>query len=182
MLSENQTSEGIHYLFFDVLDISKAFIIRSEKILPYIQQVLGASFYDSLSYGKLFLLIWGGGILFILIKAYIDYIKEMQKLKKHTAIENSQVKRIAQETYFKNAVIMVSSSVDIPKVTGFLKARIYLPPLTLSDEELRLVLIHELQHVKNGGIFIKLFYILLTAILWWNPIIHLYSNRGRKLA
>ena len=46
MLSENQTSEGIHYLFFDVLDITHSHPEKTAKLMEYCVQI-GLSIRDA---------------------------------------------------------------------------------------------------------------------------------------
>ena len=54
------------------------------------------------------------------------------------------------------------------------RAKIYLPPLGLSDEKLEMILRHEYQHYKSGDALIKLFYLTLSIVFWWNPFIHIF--------
>ncbi|MBS5079548.1 MAG: M56 family metallopeptidase [Clostridiales bacterium] len=67
--------------------------------------------------------------------------------------------------------VFVSPDVDVPKVIVFRQARIYIPELELSDKELRLILLHEVQHIRGGDTFIKMCYLFLKAAFWWNPIV-----------
>jgi len=41
---------------------------------------------------------------------------------------------------------------------------------------MRMVLIHELQHFKGRDIFIKVFYIVLKVLFWWNPVVHIFQQ------
>jgi len=70
--------------------------------------------------------------------------------------------------------VMEGTSVYPPFVTGYLHPTVFLTPytLTLSDERLELIFLHELCHVRCGHGFIKLFALLVRAIHWFNPIAH----------
>ncbi len=70
--------------------------------------------------------------------------------------------------------VMEGTSVYPPFVTGYLRPTVFLNPytLTLSDERLELIFLHELCHVRYGHSFLKLFTLLVRAIHWFNPIAH----------
>ena len=70
--------------------------------------------------------------------------------------------------------VMEGTSVYPPFVTGYLHPTVFLNPytLTLSDERLELIFLHELCHVRYGHGFIKLFALLVRSIHWFNPIAH----------
>ena len=118
----------------------------------------------------------------VIISAVYDFVVEMQKLRSYKTVKSEQVSRVVEETFANQAVaVVISPEVDIPKVTGLVKAYIYIPLLSVTDDELRLILLHELQHIKGGDIYIKLFYILLKAIFWWNPIMHMFQHEVENM-
>lgn len=116
--------------------------------------------------------IWCVGTSYILIKESYHILKTIYSIGKYRIIANEQAERVLKNDFASDKVcVFVSPDVDVPKVTGFIHARIYIPELKLSDHELRLILLHEVQHIRGGDIFIKLFYLLLKAAFWWNPIV-----------
>ena len=158
------------------LDLSNAYVIQSVRMLPFIKQCLNSTLYDQLTWGNALLMVWAAGIAYVLLKSLIIFYCEIKRLTKYVAIEDEQVERIRKENPFCHAKITVSPCIDMPKVTGVIRPHIYLPKLLLSDKEVRTILTHEIQHVKNGDILIKMIYIVLKAICWWNPIIHRLQN------
>lgn len=64
------------------------------------------------------------------------------------------------------------SLVKSPLLTGFRPAMVVLPHLDMSDEELALILEHELTHYEHKDLYINLLSIVAVSIHWFNPLVH----------
>lgn len=158
------------------LDFTFAFVIVSYRILPSLLDWLSSTQMN------VFLgVVWGAGSILFLFKSLIVYRDERKKLMSYRCVSDEQVERVARRLRLHKAKIMVSPEVDVPKVTGFFKAYIYMPQLTATDEELEFILRHEYQHFKNHDLFIKIFYLLLTAVFWWNPVLYIFQRELENL-
>ena len=71
--------------------------------------------------------------------------------------------------------IFISDLVDSPMVFG-LKKFIFLPNVSFSDEDLFNIIEHEIQHLKNHDVYIKLFLNILIVIYWWFPPIYILKK------
>lgn len=82
---------------------------------------------------------------------------------------------LAREAGLRNPPeILLSREVRSPAVTGFLRARLLLPedfPEGFSEIETRLILRHELAHIRRGDIFANWVLCLLQALHWFNPVV-----------
>lgn len=67
----------------------------------------------------------------------------------------------------------VSPDVKEPYVAGIFRPTIYLPNITLTDDDLRFILRHEVQHVLSHDGLKKLLFLTIEALFWWNPIAHI---------
>ena len=75
----------------------------------------------------------------------------------------------------ENIEVKMSSDIEIPQVFGFFRAYIYLPESgNFTDEELRMIILHELWHVRGKDLLIKIFYLLIRTVFWWNPITYMF--------
>jgi hypothetical protein len=63
-----------------------------------------------------------------------------------------------------------------PMLTGFIKPCILLPDTDWNDVELRLIIKHELVHLKRKDLEYKFLVLLATAVHWFNPIVHLIGK------
>ncbi|HBF2787046.1 TPA: M56 family metallopeptidase [Clostridioides difficile] len=158
------------------LDLHNTLLIESDVFIPWIQQLLEKNIFYNVNLGELLVIIWIVVAILFFVTSILAYIVEYRKINIDFSIKDKQVEKISKEEFAKNSVIRVSYNVDIPRVTGILKAYVYLPPLKLSDNELRYIIQHEIQHIKGKDILIKFFYTLLRSVFWWNPVIHILNN------
>jgi bla regulator protein BlaR1 len=79
--------------------------------------------------------------------------------------------------------IVIFDGVDQPAVTGLWHAELLLPPraLNLSDDELQMILLHELAHVRRWDLAVNWGLVAIRALHWWNPVYWLASARFQNL-
>lgn len=161
------------------LDFTFTHVIRSYKIMPIARDI----FKSSIPLGPVHLQtraiiigLWGVGTIAVSIKTAYQLFAEHQARKKYTSVENEQVQRICTKIGLDNAKIIVSPDVRVPMMTGIFKAHIYLPKMDLTDDQWEMIISHEYQHFRSHDTLIKLFYLLLLALFWWNPAVHKFRN------
>lgn len=154
------------------IDLDQAYVIRSYKVLPAIEDTLSELLFGTVSLGGLLLLIWAAGTaVFIsrdIVKLWHDRLAAMDFKK----AENERASRIAKE-FGKGFTLKISPDVDLPYVAGILKPVIYLPDADLTDAQWRNIFQHETQHVKAHDEWKKLFFRVIRALFWWNPLVHM---------
>lgn len=75
-----------------------------------------------------------------------------------------------------------TDAVDGPLVMGFFKKTVVLPEVAYSPEELGMVFRHELTHIRNKDLWLKLLIQIYCCIFWWNPFSYLLkANLGFSL-
>lgn len=154
------------------IDLDQAYVIRSYKVLPAIEDVLSKPLLGSLSLGRILLLIWAVGTVVFILKDITKLRRDRLKAEQFEAVENERVSRIAEE-FGKRFALKISPDVDLPYVAGFFKSVIYLPDTELSDEQWRNIFRHETQHIQTHDEWKKLFFRAIRAIFWWNPLAHM---------
>lgn len=73
----------------------------------------------------------------------------------------------------KNIQLMVCPSITTPMLTGFFKPTILLPNKEIHEDEMELILEHELTHYKHKDLYINLLGTLAVSLHWFNPIVYL---------
>ena len=153
------------------------FIIRSYEVIPRIESFLRFDLLPGdgrLEVQSVILIIWGIGIVTMGLKT-VNNIRRLHFMQRsYQVIDSTRENKFAQSLGMKHATITVSPNVSVPYITGVFRAKIFLPPLRLSDEKLEMILRHEYQHFKSGDAIIKLFYLILSIMFWWNPFIHIF--------
>ena len=72
----------------------------------------------------------------------------------------------------------ISELIDVPCVIGLFKPLVLLPAALLArmpQDQLELVLLHELSHIKNGDLWINSMQIIVEVLLFFHPVVHWIS-------
>lgn len=72
--------------------------------------------------------------------------------------------------------IRYSQLIDTPMLVGLIKSEIILPRLDYTDDELKLILRHELFHYKRKDILYQLITLIFVSLHWFNPFVHLMAK------
>jgi|GEM_PF-3044298 len=80
---------------------------------------------------------------------------------------------------FKHVQISFSNLVDVPCALGYLKPIVLLPvsiSTQLSAEEIEVIILHELAHIKNNDYILNLIQQIMALLLFLNPFAQLLSR------
>ncbi|MBS6951881.1 MAG: M56 family metallopeptidase [Enterocloster asparagiformis] len=72
--------------------------------------------------------------------------------------------------------LQICDSIGSPMLIGFIRPRILLPGAGYAQEELRLILKHELVHYKRRDLWYKGLVLAAAAVHWFNPCVHLMAK------
>lgn len=72
--------------------------------------------------------------------------------------------------------IRYSQLIDTPMLVGLIKSEIILPQFDYTDDELKLILRHELFHYKRKDILYQLVTLVFVSLHWFNPVVHLMAK------
>lgn len=78
-------------------------------------------------------------------------------------------------------MLALSGHVVVPTVAGFLRPVVLIPDFAapgLTGEELRLILAHELAHVRRHDLWVGLFQAVVEALLFFNPALRWISRQA----
>lgn len=160
------------------LDLKRAIVIESETVLPAVVEFLWTPVRGTVCIGNLLLLIWAGGIVFMIYKLLHELSMELHRGK---VFQRAEICRFQKDYLGSQTVVILSQAVDVPQVIGVWKPCIYIPPLDLTETELEMVLKHEFQHVRGRDLWIRLGSLLLRTIFWWNPIVYFFHQEIEDL-
>ena len=169
-----------------ILPISFPFtyVVNSYVTIPKIESLLAFDVWPGTFKIELLIivyLIWVAGSLFMLLRTMRNILTENLYRQRYRVVKNEQAERLVWELRLKHTRIITSPDVVVPYVTGFIKAKIYLPDIEMEDDVLKLILKHEYQHFKSLDSYIKAFYTSLSIVFWWNPIVHIFLRELDRL-
>ena len=68
--------------------------------------------------------------------------------------------------------LMLNPKITSPMLVGLCRPTILLPAYRISEIDLKLVLNHELMHLKRKDLWVKLFALIAGTLHWFNPFAH----------
>lgn len=146
--------------------------INIHKIYCFFKPFFTLQLFNNFTLYQVLLIIWLLG--FFLFGFTIYLFLYLKFTIKQTRIHQSPCYREFVSQYSNRKIIIkVSTTIDIPKVWGFRACHLYVPNFSLSSEEWKFILEHEIEHIKLHDTFIKILLLLVSAIFWWNPLMYI---------
>ncbi len=139
---------------------------REVNLSPKIQIRL----FDLIAY------IWVLGTLIFLLVVIISYFRFLCRKNKNAVkiSDNKIFSEVKNELKIKRHIrLKASSDIGSPMLVGVLFPTVYIPCRSIPDDNMRLVLLHELTHYKRKDLLIKWFAISVNAVHWFNPLCYL---------
>ena len=131
-------------------------------------------------------LVWAGGAL-VAAARLVPGLVALRRIARHAAPLDrpdagaalAEARRLAGLT--RAVTLLVSSEVRVPATWGLRRPVVALPPAAAywSAQRLRLVLLHELVHVRRRDVLVELGLELVTIALWFHPAVWLAARRLR---
>jgi len=144
---------------------------------------------DGLAYGSMFAGIWATGVFLLIVRAAVGLIR-LDRLRRGAEAVNDPMWQAAvdvarQQTGMCCDVrLLMSPRVRTPIIWGLWRIYVCLP--MHADEwnasNRRMVLAHELTHVRRGDWLWQMLVIAMTAVHWFNPLAWWAAHRLRMEA
>ncbi|MDP5273528.1 M56 family metallopeptidase [Chengkuizengella axinellae] len=133
-------------------------------------------------------MLWLYGALQVFTFLFIINIEFNWKLSKKKKCKDEEVLSLLEACKKKlivnsNVKVIYDEKIDSPSIVGFLVPKIVISRQlfeSLSKEEKKYVLLHELMHFKKKDVFVQWISIIVLSIHWFNPIVWYSFYRLRK--
>ena len=139
---------------------------REVNLSPQIQIRL----FDLIAY------IWGAGVSIFLLTVIISYFRFLRRKNKNAVkiSDNRIFSEVKNELKIKRHIrLKASPDIGSPMLAGILFPTVYLPCSGIPDDNMRMVLLHELTHYKRKDLLVKWFAVLVNSVHWFNPLCYL---------
>jgi beta-lactamase regulating signal transducer with metallopeptidase domain len=142
--------------------------------------LIGASLSYALALakdGKLWLLLWAVGAVGTMVWYIVGYLRFSRALKRTLKSADIFEKHLFNWLGgSKRLKLYRSPAVSTPMLTGLLHPMLVIPDRIYSENMLRDILRHELTHYKRKDLIVKWFAVFVTAVHWFNPVVHLVRH------
>lgn len=143
---------------------------------------VSADYAPVITLQELLAVVWGTGAVGFFLYHIINYIIFKKKIKPYCKKVNIEVlDDVLKDMKLKvKPQLIECSKIASPMMIGFLKPMILLPDNDYSNNELYVVLKHELTHIRRGDIWYKLLLIAANSIHWFNPLVYLMVKAANR--
>lgn len=130
---------------------------------------------------------WAAGVLVLGMRAMIQWLG-LQWVKRNARPMDAQwqarLRVLCQRMGVSGGVRLVESAwAEVPLVIGWLKPVIVIPMglcLRMPAEQLELVIVHELAHLRRFDHVVNLLQVVLETVLFYHPVVHWISRCVRE--
>lgn len=125
------------------------------------------------------LILWSLGFLFILARAIVQHFSYRRSILKNAVpVEDPEVLKIWQQELVNARIkkpkykLVISAAVTSPLSIGFFQRsiRVVLPDRYYTQDELTMILRHEIIHICRADSENKFFMVFCCAMCWFNPL------------
>jgi len=184
LLSKRYTARTLYYGWLVVI-IGYVFPFRPRLnvgLIPMPTAIQQVNNNSSFSFLLIVAVIWVGGVVAVFayqlfmhyrfIKAVNRWGEKLETSKILSILENEQ-----KETGVVAEVSLYQCQfITSPLLLGIRNPKILLPDMELSQDELSMIIRHELIHFRRKDIMVKFIILLATALHWYNPVIWFSSK------
>lgn len=149
------------------LELPFTYTVRSWNILGKVLDL----FLTYSTVTRILLIIWIVGAAVVMVKYVVDMYNFRDWCSRYIPAKNEFVQKTARELGITCPVV-VTRDVQSPYVVGILHHTIYFPSKEIPEKWVDYALSHEKQHIQRHHAVVKFFFGLVSAAMWWNPIVH----------
>lgn len=129
-------------------------------------------------------IVWITGSIYLLLNSICLGIKFSKKINRTAYTNNCDLNTLLNEAKIcvnvhRQIPIFQSIHVDVPVVFGLFKPRIIIPTrlyLSATPAKLKLIILHELCHIKRKDMIINILWLLAKSLHWFNPLVWIAYN------
>lgn len=107
---------------------------------------------------------------------FLHVLKSAAPISKDSPVYDILCSRKASEG-IGNIRLAISDSISSPMLAGLFRPVILLPSLDMSGAELKMVLTHELIHLRRKDLWVKALALAAGALHWYNPLAYLLRRQ-----
>lgn len=140
---------------------------------------------ESFDIFRMMFIVWAVGAVLFAVKALTNQQMFVKSVKRLSKPADAKTKELINELtdsllIWQEVKAVTLNEISSPMIVGFFSPTIILPQRKYAEEELRLILKHELIHFKSRDLFVKAFMLIAQAINWFNPFFSLFVRNAEQ--
>ena len=171
--------------FLFPVEFVHAKVISSFEIFPTIIRSMEKKLFTiggfAVQVRWLLLAVWIAGIFCISWSRIHFYRQLIHRFGHLPSVCDERYLKILEEVKKENGyqfetTVIVDGNIQTILEYGYFRQIIFMPNAMYSQDELRYIFLHELEHFANKTNWVKLVVIILECVFWWNPLIYPFRN------
>lgn len=167
---------------FIFVDIPGAVVVFSETLYPSIVNFARLEIVSPITVMNLFVFVWVVVAIGLTARYLYDYIVKYRPIMNWLG---SSDRDEYAESLLANAVgfnkhlrVFRNKCLSTAVATPY-RPYIVLPNIEFSDDELRVILLHEWKHIRDKDYLTGIIVNLICFVFWWNPVVYLLRKNFR---
>ncbi|MCL1878808.1 MAG: M56 family metallopeptidase [Defluviitaleaceae bacterium] len=160
-------------------EIPGVVVVWSETLYPAVVNFFRHEIMPPIRVAHIFIFAWGAVTVFLTAKYAHEYISKYYFLMRWsvTMPRDEHAEALLSEIIGndKNFRIFRSKAFNTAVATAF-RPHIILPEIEFSDDELRVVLLHEWKHIQDKDYLADIVINIICFVFWWNPIVYILKR------
>ncbi|WP_018306174.1 M56 family metallopeptidase [Desulfitobacterium hafniense] len=135
---------------------------------------LSGSYIPYITLGNLLFGIWALGAAAFFLFHICGYLIFRRRIRPYCrAAAQTELDAVLKQMKIKGRPgLFRCPNISGPMLTGFFRPAVLLPDLDYTQEELSVILRHELTHYRRGDIWYKLLLLAANSLHWFNPLVY----------
>lgn len=162
-----------------IIEIPRLFKVTVPKTLSISDIATApAALPPSVSAADIITAVWLVGVVALALRMIYKYIKTSRTLRQITEecysdkVLNVYFKVCKNLSIRRNIILRSSKYLKSPLLFGIFKPIVIIPDKAFSENELEMILTHELTHYKHRDLWIALAASIAQCVHWFNPAVH----------
>ncbi|MCL1882712.1 MAG: M56 family metallopeptidase [Defluviitaleaceae bacterium] len=173
---------------FVAIELPGAVVVLSETLYPAIVNFFRIDIVSFRPFGLpvniafVCIFTWVAGAVWLTAKYAHEYVGRFPGLlrwyvtmPRDEHAESLLTEIIGNDKHFR---VFRSKAFSTPVATAF-KPFIILPKINFSDDELRVILLHEWKHIQDKDYLSGIIVNLISFVFWWNPVVYILKKNFR---
>lgn len=170
-LPEGYENESQNVIYYEEKNYETEFSKSEDRENEEISREKETSpFFDKLAVISAY--AWGLTALVLLIRHEAFYAVFMHRMRRGTNEVRSNASLCR-----KHLRIRKGSCVSSPMVSGIISPTLFLPDISLSDEEMKVILSHETIHLRRRDLILKRLIVFVRCVHFFNPFVRLMAKK-----
>ena len=159
--------------------------LASRNIMPAIRRIWIRDLFNDATIGDILLSVWLLVAVLLFMIPAIKYWKLMKILSVVPETKNEEILKLLSGLCVRKQIRKAPKVIQLdlqtgPFLAGLRKPVIVLPHCQMSGDEVEFILGHELEHLANRHMLIKICTEIVTAVYWWNPVVWLLRREALR--